>query len=287
MNTITKYIFRIRSSHTIAALPFALIGYVYAMTSTGMYFDWLLLAEIIFCMVFARNTAIGFNRWTDRKIDAENSGFETRNKIPSGQISARAAILFGIANAVGFIIIAYFINPLAFALSPVALFIITGYSLTKRFTAWSHVILGTALAIAPIGTYIAVTGTIAAVPIILAGVVITWIGGFDILYSLRNIDFERKHHLYSASARFSTAGTIWISIILHLITLYAVVILGIYTGMGWLYWIGTALFSGLLVLQHIFSLPSRIESKGDPLRWINEFAGIVYAAFAITELLWR
>lgn len=288
MNTVTKYASFVKFAHTIFALPFALVGYVYALVHTGIEFDWLLLVKILFCMVFARNTAMGFNRWADRKIDAENPRTASR-EIPSGQISPRAAIIFVIINAACFVLVAGMINTLTLILSPVALLIVTGYSFTKRFTAWSHLVLGTALAIAPVGAYIAVTGTIAIVPIVLAGVVVTWVSGFDILYSLQDADHDRRHNLHSVPARYSAAGAVWISVILHLITVYAVVVMGLYGefGGGTLYWIGSGLFIGMLAFQHVVFRPSKVDRIARSFTMMNGISSITYAAFAIIDMLIR
>lgn len=288
MNTITKYASFVKFSHTIFALPFALMAYVYALVHTGTPFDWLLLVKILFCMVFARNTAMGFNRWADRKIDAENPRTAGR-EIPAGQISPRAAIVFVILNAVCFLIVAWMINRLTFVLSPVALIVITGYSFTKRFTAWSHIVLGTALAIAPVGAYIAVAGGIAVVPVVLAGVVVTWVGGFDILYSLQDARHDRDHNLHSVPARYSVVGAVWISIILHLITIYAVVVMGLYSefAAGTLYWIGSVIFIGMLVIQHIIFTPKAVGKIARLFTLLNGGSSILYAGFAIADLLLR
>ena len=284
MGKIARYFSLVKFSHTIFAMPFAFIGYVYALVSTSTPFDWLLLVEILFCMVFARNTAMGFNRWADRKIDAENPRTAGR-EIPSGQISPRAAIFFVAANAIGFMIVAGFINKLTLLLSPVALIIITGYSFTKRFTAWSHLVLGTALAIAPVGAYIAVTGTIDAVPLILAGLVVTWVGGFDILYSLQDAEHDRAHNLHSVPARFSQAGAVWISVILHVLSAYAAACVGYVSGAGTLYWIGASLFVGLLVVQHVMFTPAKIDRIAAVFGLMNGLSSITFAGFAVADML--
>ena len=148
--TVSRYASLVKFSHTIFALPFALVGYVYALQSNGLPFEWPVLVKVLSAMVLARNTAMGFNRWADRRIDAQNPRTSGR-EIPSGTISARNALWFVVLNAVLFVLVAWWINPLALALSPVALLVLTGYSLTKRFTAWCHIVLGVALGIAPIG----------------------------------------------------------------------------------------------------------------------------------------
>lgn len=183
--------------------------------SNGLPFEWPVLVKVLLAMVLARNTAMGFNRWADRRIDAQNPRTSGR-EIPSGTISARNALWFVVLNAVLFVLVAWWINPLALALSPVALLVLTGYSLTKRFTAWCHIVLGVALGIAPIGAYVAVTGQLAVFPILLCGLVITWCGGFDIVYALQDVEFDRKHGLHSVPARWGVRGGIAISIALHL-----------------------------------------------------------------------
>lgn len=288
MNTIAKYASFVKFAHTIFAMPFALVGYVYALVHTGIPFDWVLLVKILFCMVFARNTAMGFNRWADRRIDAENPRTAGR-EIPSGQISPTAAMVFVVLNAIGFLLVAWMINTLAFALAPVALIILIGYSFTKRFTAWSHIVLGTALAIAPVGAYIAVTGSIAVVPIVLAGVVVTWVSGFDILYSLQDMEHDKAHKLHSIPARFSGTGAVWISVILHLISAYAVVIMGLYGefAAGTLYWIGCGVFVAMLVFQHVIFRPSKVDRIARLFTSMNGASSFIYAAFAIADLLCR
>lgn len=280
MNTIAKYASFVKFSHTIFAMPFALIGYAYAILNKGYEFEWLLLVKILFCMVFARNAAMGFNRWADRKIDAENPRTADR-EIPSGQISPKAALFFVTANAAGFLIVAGFINRLTLMLAPLALFIILGYSFTKRFTAWSHLVLGTALAIAPAGAYIAVTGTLALIPVLLAGLVASWVAGFDILYSLQDAEHDKKHGLHSVPSKFSATGAVVISAILHLVTIYAVLIIGYYLGKPVLYWIGSVFFIGLLILQHFVFFPNKELRIAAWFGIINGVSSIIYAAFTI------
>ncbi len=284
MNTVAKYASLVKFSHTIFAMPFAVTAYIFALTSTDIPFDGWLLVKIILCMIFARNTAMGFNRWADRDIDAANPRTASR-EIPAGRISPRAALRFVIVNAIGFLIVAATINRLTLYLSPVALFIILSYSYAKRITAWVHVILGIALGIAPVGAYIAVTGNITFYPLILAGAVITWTAGFDILYSLQDADFDRQHALHSIPSRFSARTSSLISILLHLVTTYAIMILGILYDSGTLYWIGTALFITLLIVQHLLFLPSKTDRIGAAFGLMNGLASISFALLAIADML--
>ena len=283
-NIISRYASLVKFSHTIFAMPFALASYVYALTSNHIPFSWLLLLKIVLCMVFARNSAMGFNRWADRKIDAANPRTAGR-EIPSGKISPKAGLIFVIINAAAFVITTAFINKMTLLLSPIALLIALGYSLTKRFTAWSHIVLGTALAVAPMGAYIAVTGTIALIPVILAAAVISWVAGFDILYSLQDAEFDREHNLHSIPARFSTRKAVAISIILHIISVWAIIVIGLYYGGGVLYITGSALFIALLIVQHILFTPSKVNRIAAKFGFMNGLASITYAIFFIADML--
>ena len=278
--TVSRYASMVKFSHTIFAMPFALVGYAYALQTTDAEFSLLLLVKVLLAMVFARNTAMGFNRYADRRIDALNP--RTRNReIPAGVITPRRALIF---NAALFLAVALWINRLAFFLSPAALLVLIGYSFTKRFTAWCHIVLGVALGIAPVGAYIAVTGEIAVFPVLLTGLVITWCGGFDVIYALQDVEFDRSHSLHSIPARFGVRGGILISILLHLISVYAVVVAGLYYGGGTLYWIGAGLFVGLLIFQHLLVSPKNLSRIGLAFGTTNGIASVCYAAFTIADL---
>lgn len=284
MNVVSRYASLVKFTHTIFAMPFALLSYVYALTSTDTPFEWLLLVKILFCMVFARNAAMGFNRWADRDIDSQNPRTAGR-EIPAGKISPRAAITFVVVNCLLFVATAAWINLLALSLSPVALLVLLGYSYTKRFTNWSHLVLGLSLAIAPVGAYIAVTGQIVLFPLLLAATVLTWTGGFDILYSLQDSSFDRANNLHSIPARFSAAQSTAISIALHLISAAGVTLIGFLYDFGLLYWIGASLFVALLIMQHILYRPSKIERIGATFGLVNGLASVTYALLAIVALL--
>ncbi len=284
MTTLGKYLSLVKFSHTIFAMPFALIGYTYALTSTSATFGWLLLVQVIMCMVLARNTAMGFNRWADRDIDAENPRTAMR-EIPSGQISPRAALLFVIINALLFVAVAATINRMTLILSPVALLVVMGYSLAKRFTACAHLILGLALAIAPTAAYIAVTGEFAVAPIILSGVVLTWVGGFDIIYAMQDAEFDRQRGLHSIPARFPGWGALIISILLHVVCMACVVYLGYWCNFGALYWIGAGLFGAVLTLEHLLVTPTKQTNIGIAFGTLNGIASLVFAIFAILSMV--
>ena len=284
MTTIRKYMSMVKFSHTIFAMPFALVGYTYALTSTSAEFDWVLLLQVVLCMVFARNTAMGFNRWADRDIDAENPRTAMR-EIPSGQISPRAALIFVVVNALLFVVTAATINRLTLWLSPVALFVVMGYNLAKRFTALAHIILGLALAIAPTAAYIAVTGEFAVAPVLLSGVVLTWVSGFDIIYAMQDAEFDRQRGLHSIPARFPGWGALIISIALHAVCLAMVCWFGIWCEFNWLFWVGVAIFGGVLTLEHLLVTPTRQTNIGIAFGTLNGIASLVFATFAIASML--
>lgn len=284
MNKLSQYASLVKFSHTIFALPFALITYVYALTSLDLQFEALLLVKILLCMVFARNAAMGFNRLIDRKFDAENPRTANR-EIPAGVISVSRARGFVIANVILFVLCAWWINNLSALLSPVALFVVLGYSYTKRFTSLAHIVLGIGLGIAPVGSYIAVTGEISLFSILIAILVASWVSGFDIIYSLQDRDFDLKKGLHSIPTRFSVVGSILISILLHIVSLGMVLWLGISFGLGTFYWIGAVLFGLVLIVQHCLARPSRLDRIGAGFGLINGLASVAFAIFLILALL--
>lgn len=285
IESISKYLRLVKFSHTIFAMPFALIAFTYALWSTEAEFSWWLLVQVVLCMVFARNVAMGFNRWADRKIDAENPRTASR-EIPSGQISPRKALAFVIVNALLFIVTASTINLLTALLSPVALAVVMFYSYCKRFTSLAHLVLGLSLSIAPAGAYIAVTGTLTLAPCLLSLVVLTWTGGFDIIYALQDAEFDRKRGLHSIPSRFSVATSLYISIALHCVSVVALLLFAWYFApQGWLLWTGVGLFTAILVAEHILVTPTRQRSIGIAFGTLNGLASLTLAVFVIAEIV--
>ena len=220
---IKKYFSFVKFSHTVFALPFALIGFSLAVESNDYNFSLRLLILILLCMVFARNAAMGFNRYADRKFDSLNPRTASR-EIPSGKIGIRSAGIFVLINASLFIITTAFINRLTLLLSPVALLVILGYSLTKRITALCHFILGLGLSLAPIGAYLAVTGRFDLLPVIYSFIVLTWVSGFDIIYALQDDKFDKENSLYSIPSLVGRKNAIIISIAVHFVTFILVIL---------------------------------------------------------------
>ena len=291
MNLIEKYARLVKFSHTIFAMPFALMSFVYAVKTSpedgdfsNPYWWVTLLVQVVLCMVFARNVAMGFNRWADRKIDARNPRTATR-EIPAGVISARAALWFVVANAVLFIAVAASINWLTAALSPVALLVVMVYSYCKCFTSLAHMVLGLSLAIAPVGAYIAVRGEFALVPCVLALLVMTWCGSFDIIYALQDREFDKQEGLHSIPSKFSVKTSLNISIALHVVTLAALAwFVHLMPQSVWV-WIGAVIFAAIIILEHILVTPSRQRNIGIAFGTLNGLASTTLAVFVIIGLL--
>ena len=287
MNLISKYGRLVKFSHTIFAMPFALMSFVYAiktMPDVEPFNVWIMLVQVVLCMVFARNVAMGFNRWADRDVDAKNPRTAQR-EIPAGEVSPRAAITFVAINAVAFIITAITINSLTAWLSPVALAVVMFYSYCKRFTSLAHLVLGLSLSIAPVGAYIAVQGEFALTPCILALVVLTWCGGFDIIYALQDCEFDRQQGLHSIPARFSARTSLAISIALHAISAVALVWFMIRIQATSIMWIGAAIFTAILLLEHILVTPTKQRNIGIAFGTLNGLASLILAVFVIAGLL--
>ncbi len=270
-------------------MPFALIGFFLALYKSGVgslaeneiYLKFFL---VILCMVFARSAAMAFNRYLDRKFDAKNPRTAIR-EIPSGKISAQQALIFTIITSMLFIVVCYFINSICFYLSPVALAVVLGYSYTKRFTWLCHLVLGLGLSLAPIGAYLAVTGGFAWLPVLFSLSVIFWVSGFDIIYALQDEAFDKENHLYSIPAFVGKKKGLRVSEFLHLCSAAAVLYAGYYGNFGWLYWVGTFIFAGMLVYQHSIVKPNDLSRVNLAFMTANGIASVVFAIFVIADLL--
>lgn len=281
---MNQYLSLVKFSHTIFALPFALIGYFLAVSLVGYDFEWTLLILVMLCMVFARSAAMGFNRFADRKIDQINPRTEKR-EIPAGVISAKSALIFVIVSSFLFIGTTYFINPLCFYLSPVALLLVLGYSYTKRFTVLSHFVLGLGLSLAPIGAYIAVTQEFDLIPVLFSFCVLFWVSGFDIIYALQDEEFDKSIGLKSIPANIGKKKSLILSTLLHIIAAGCLVFVGLIGKMGLFYWIGTSLFIILLAYQHTLVKPKDLSRINLAFFTTNGVASVVFAIFVILELM--
>lgn len=285
MTFIKNYLSLIKFSHTIFAMPFAMIGYFLAIHE-GYHFTWKILVLVIACMVTARSAAMAFNRWLDKRFDALNPRTAIR-EIPTGIISAQNALLFVIICAVLFIIICALINTICLFLSPIALFVVLGYSYTKRFTALCHVILGVGLALAPIGAYVAMTGKFGVLPILFSCILICWVSGFDIIYALQDESFDKAHHLQSIPAWLGKAKALFVSRLLHIIAGIIVIVIGITAHFTWIYWLGAAAFISMLIYQHTLVKPNDLRKVNIAFMTTNGIASIAFAIFVVIEILFH
>jgi 4-hydroxybenzoate polyprenyltransferase len=282
MSEIKKYLSLVKFSHTIFALPFALIGFTLALYE-GHSFSIKLFLLVLVCMVTARNSAMAFNRFIDRKFDALNPRTAIR-EIPAGIINPKNALFFIIINCLLFVTATYFINTICFYLSPVALFVVLFYSYTKRFTPLCHLVLGCGLALAPIGAYLAVTGVFAWLPLLFSFTVFTWVSGFDIIYALQDETFDREHQLNSIPVLLGTKGALRFSEVLHIFSIAFVITAGFIGHFNFLYWIGAALFTGLVIYQHTIVKPNDLSRVNLAFGTTNGIASVVFACFTIASL---
>lgn len=296
MNKINNYLSLIKFSHTIFAMPFALLGFfmgVFHLDNSNNSWDVLknyfgsnytVFVFIILCMVFARSAAMAFNRYLDRDFDAKNPRTAIR-EIPSGLISASSALRFTLINILMFIASAYMINMTCFLLSPIALLVILGYSYTKRFTALCHLVLGLGLSLAPAGAFIAVTASIIPSVFLLSLAVIGWVAGFDIIYSLQDDQFDASQGLYSIPSQLGRKKALNVSRILHAATALLIVAAGISFNFNSIYFIGAILFISLLVYQHSLVKVNDLSKVNIAFMTANGIASIVFSIFAITDLI--
>lgn len=284
-----KYLSLIKFSHTIFALPFAMIGYFLAIHSNvGIGFSWYKLMLVIGCMVTARSAAMAFNRYIDRDIDAKNQRTAIR-EIPSGQIKVDNVKYFVLVNCLLFILLTWFINPLCFYLSPVALGVVLGYSYTKRYTFLCHLILGLGLALAPVGAYIAVTEHFHIVPVLLGFAVLFWVSGFDIIYALQDEEFDRSEGLNSIPVLLGRSKALLFSRLLHLIS--AAFLISAYyfafrdnSGLGIVSTSGLVLFLAMLFYQHTLVSERDLSKVNIAFFTTNGIASLMFGTLMIVDL---
>ena len=270
----------IKFEHTIFALPFALTSALIAARGLP---SWRTLGWIIVAMVGARSAAMAFNRIADFRIDAANPR-TARRALPAGIVSVSTAWLLTIASAGLLILSTYMLNPLAFALSPVALVIVLGYSYSKRFTSLSHLWLGLSLGIAPVGAWIAVKGEIGLPSIVLSVAVMLWTAGFDIIYSLQDVDFDRKMGLFSLPARIGASKALAVSRFFHAGMILALICLGIIIGRGIIYYLGVALVALFLIYEQRLVSADDISRVNTAFFTINGCVSIAFAIFVALDV---
>ena len=288
MNPIKNYLSLVKFSHTIFAMPFALIGFVLGLRYNWIHHQsidnmWWKFFLVIICMVTARSTAMAFNRYLDRHFDKLNPRTAIR-EIPAGIIKAEKALAFIGINMALFITATYFINSICFYLSPVALLVILFYSYTKRFTYLCHLVLGIGLSLAPIGAYLAVTGSFALLPLLFSFAVVFWVSGFDIIYALQDIDFDQSQSLYSIPSYWGLEKALHIARVLHVFSAIFVLVAFYLGGFHILYLLGLFVFIGMLLYQHSIVKANDLSKVNIAFMTANGIASVVFGVIVIASI---
>ncbi len=280
MRNLKLYLSLVKFSHTLFAMPFAIVGFFMATGHFGFGFDPIKFIYVLLCMIFARNAAMAFNRYADRKWDKGNARTAQR-EIPKGLIKPQNALFFVVFNSLGFVGVTFFINPLCFYLSPVALLVVLGYSFTKRFTFLSHFILGIGLGLAPIGAFLAVSGEFRLLPVLLSFAVWSWVSGFDILYSIQDMEFDRQNKLFSVPATFGIRTSLWISRLMHILSATLILLIGILGNLAYPYILAALVFCCLLFYQHTIVKLSDLSRINFAFFNLNGVASVLFAVLAV------
>jgi 4-hydroxybenzoate polyprenyltransferase len=279
----------IKFEHTVFALPFALISMLVALHNRAGfqippgYGEWRMFGWILVAMVGARSSAMAFNRIADARLDATNPRTASR-AIPKGLVSVGAACLFVVVSAALLVLAAYMLNPLAFALSPAALAVVLGYSYSKRFTSLSHLWLGLSLGIAPVGAWIAVTGTVGFASMVLSAAVMLWTAGFDIIYSMQDLEFDRKAGLFSLPARIGPARALIASRLFHACMVGLLSWFGALSGLGVIYYAGVALVAGFLIYEQSLVSAKDFSRVNTAFFTLNGCVSIALLIFVAADL---
>lgn len=283
-----KFFSLVKISHTIFALPFALLGFFLGVHHENGNWDLVKFLLVIGCMFTARNAAMAFNRLADAQIDSKNPRTQVR-EIPSGDLSKSSVRLFIILNVIAFILLTYFINPICFYLSPVALLVILGYSYAKRYTSFSHQILGLGLALAPVGASLAVLGYFEWIPILLGVVVLLWVSGFDIIYAMQDEDIDRALDLHSIPSRVGGKRALRWSMFSHILCALLLLVTAYlmstkYQHLDWIFWIGVVAFLGMLFYQHTLVKANDLSKVNLAFFTFNGMASVIFGFLAIIDL---
>ncbi len=284
---LIRYANLVKLPHTLFALPFAMVGVVlasYVKDVTAVMILWVAIA-----FTSARFAAMAFNRIVDRRIDALNPRTSKR-EIPAGIIGVHEARIAVVVASSLFLVAAWRLNPLCLLLAPFALVWVLGYSYTKRFTRWAHVVLGIGLGIAPVGGYLAVTGAWSdpwwMLPV-LAASVMTWVAGFDVLYALQDVAFDRQTGLHSIPAAVGEARALIVARVFHSLTVIALGAVGTAVNAGWLYWLGVAVVAALLLYEHSLVRADDLSKLDAAFFTMNGIISIAFFGFVLAERLVR
>jgi 4-hydroxybenzoate polyprenyltransferase len=279
----------VKFSHTVFALPFALAAMAVAARANHGWPGWHTFGLILAAMVCARTCAMAFNRIVDRKFDALNPRTAGRH-LPQGQITLAGAILLCVLSGGGLVLASYFLNSLCFYLSPVALAVTCFYSLTKRFTQYTHVFLGLALALAPVGAWLAVKGASVSYwemmqMLVLAISVILWLVGFDIIYALQDYEFDRSHGLHSLVVAWGPKNALQASFLAHMIMCGLLLLFGLLCGFKFAYLIGWFIIVGCLVLEHWIARRRSLNWVQTAFFRLNAVVSTVFLLVTVTEVV--
>ena len=284
-----KYLSLVKFSHTVFALPFALLGLTLGLsTQADLNWSWALekLLWVLVCMVTARTAAMAFNRWLDRDIDAANPRTAIR-EIPAGKVRPAQALALTLGSAAVFVFASFQLNALCGWLSPVALVVILGYSYTKRFTPLCHLVLGLGLGLAPVGAYLAVTEAFAVVPVLLGFAVLTWVAGFDIIYALQDEAFDREKGLWSIPSVLGGPRALGVSRLLHSISFLLMAAVVYLLGAGLLGYLALGVYGTLLVRQQTLVTPTDLSRVNLAFFTLNGIASVVFGLLSIGDVVWR
>lgn len=282
VTTVATFGRMVKFSHTIFALPFALASAAIAARGHGI--TGAQVVAILVAMAGARTAAMGFNRITDRAIDAKNPRTAGR-EIPTGKVSLAAAAILTAISAAVFVGAAASLGRLCLVLSPVVLVLVLGYSFTKRFTWLCHLFLGLAIGVAPAGAWIAVRGELSAPAVWLMIAVATWIGGFDVLYALADREFDRKTGIYSIPARFGIPASLGISAFLHTGTVWALIAAGRAAALGTIYFLGVAVVIAIFIYEHVIVRPSDLSRLNLAFFNLNGYVSVAYLVATLVAVL--
>ena len=288
---IKKWASFVRFSHTLFALPFALAAMVVAARDHRGWPGWKTFGLILIAMVCARTCAMAFNRVVDRKFDALNPRTANRH-LPTGQISLAGAVLLCVLAAAGLVIVSYFLNPLCFYLSPIALVVICFYSLTKRFTDYTHVFLGLSLALAPVGAWLAVKGAdVSLLEILqmttLALAVVLWLVGFDIIYALQDYEFDKSHGLRSLVVAWGPKNALAAAFLAHMIMCGLLLAFGLLCRFRIAYLLGWFIIVGCLVLEHWIARRRSLNWINLAFFRLNALVSVVFLIVTVAEVFFQ
>ena len=287
LSLIRQLLELIRFSHTVFALPFALLASALAWRMSDSPFSLKQLLGIIVCMVCARSAAMAFNRIVDRQIDADNPRTEKRH-LPAGRLSLPTVVIFTLLSSAGFIAstLIFLPNPWPVRLSiPVLLFLL-GYSYAKRFTVWCHYWLSAALMLSPIAAWIAIRGEVAMTPALLSAVIFFWVGGFDILYACQDADFDRAKNLYSIPSRWGIPTALKVALISHLMSIVCLFTLWYFSNLGVVFLLGSVAVAGLLIYEHSLVTPTDLTRVNLAFFNVNSIVSIGLLVMGLADIWW-